>query len=46
MRVWKALHLIRDSVLALISVIIYNVYWRQLSVEERFIRRNKLEAKS
>ena len=29
----------------LTAVTIYNIYWRRLSAEQRFIRRNKLEAK-
>lgn len=35
----------KDVLLALFSVIVYRLYWANLSAETRFIRRNKLDAK-
>lgn len=36
----------KDLPAVIVSVIIYNLYWRRLSAEQRFIRRNKLEARA
>lgn len=33
----------RDLILAMLGVAFYNLYWRHLSVEQRFIRRNRLQ---
>lgn len=35
--------MIRDVVLFGFCLLAYNLYWRWLSVEQRFIKRNKLE---